>query len=192
MGTQSRLPTPLPGTAATSQTLQERAAISRKILQCSTSPQQALGEAERLIGQWPHARPPDPKTYSAAIAATLAGYPLGIVQECCDPRKGLARTREFPPTIAAVIEWCDRRLEHHKAVAAYKGNQRSARVEVPMTEAQQASFTKSLWDLLGKMKQALAPLPKTPASHLRAPDPVLSMTVSPSLEEIVRSKGWAK
>ncbi len=91
------------------------------MLECATSPQEAVNAAESLIGQWPHAKPPDPKRYSAALAATLASYPRAIVEECCDPRCGLALKREFPPTVAAVVEWCDRRLEFHKAVAGYKG-----------------------------------------------------------------------
>lgn len=76
--------------------------------------------AKQLIGCWPHSSPPDPKTYAASIAATLAGYPLGVVQECCDPRTGLARGREFPPTVAAIVSWCDSRLAFHQQLAAWK------------------------------------------------------------------------
>lgn len=85
----------------------------------STSPRAALEAAQRLIGQWPHARPADPETYAAALGAVLAGYPLGVVMECSDPRVGLARSREFPPTVAAVVEWCDARLTYHRNWAAY-------------------------------------------------------------------------
>jgi hypothetical protein len=90
-------------------------------LQCGTSPQAALALAEKLIGCWPHAKPPDPKTYSAAMSATLAGYPLKVAQECCDPRIGLAREREFPPTVAALVAWCDKRHEFYQSVAKYTG-----------------------------------------------------------------------
>lgn len=132
----------------------------------------------------------------ASLAATLAGYPLGIVQECCDPRKGLARTREFPPTVAAIIEWCDLRLAHHKAVAAYQGRATAPAIpEVvgpPMTPEQKVSFGEMLRATLAKMRMKSKPLPPTPKSHLVMPDPILSMTVSPSLEDVVRSKGWAK
>lgn len=72
-----------------------------------------------MLGCFPHARPPDAETYAGAIATVLAGYPLGVVEECCDPRTGLARSREFPPTIAAVVEWCDARTVHHQRWAAY-------------------------------------------------------------------------
>lgn len=100
--------------------LPEMARLSQEILRCGTSPQEALAQAEKLVGCWPHARPPDPKTYSAALSATLAGYPLGVVQECCDPRTGLARDREFPPTVAAIVAWCDSRLTFHQKIAAWK------------------------------------------------------------------------
>ncbi len=39
---------------------------------------------------------------------------MGLVQECCDPRTGLARIREFPPTVAAIVEWCDHRMKVHR------------------------------------------------------------------------------
>ena len=56
----------------------------------------------------------------ASLAAALAGYPLGIVEECCDPRTGLARSREFLPTVAAIVEWCDRQLKYHLTIAEWK------------------------------------------------------------------------
>jgi hypothetical protein len=93
---------------------------SREILASSTSPQAALKAAKQLVGCWPHARPPEPETYAAALASVLAQYPLGLVQECVDPRTGLARGREFPPTVAAVVEWCDVRLNWHKALADFR------------------------------------------------------------------------
>jgi len=146
-----------------------------------------------LIGQWPHARPPDPKTYSAGIAATLANYPLGIVQECCDPRKGLARTREFPPTVAAIIEWCDTRRAYHNAVASYQGRAKPVEVvETPMSPEQKKSFGEMLRETLAKMRMKSKPIEPTPKSHLVMPDPVLNITASPSLEEVVRAKGWVK
>jgi hypothetical protein len=94
---------------------------SREILQCETSPRAALEAGRQLIGQWPHAKPADPETYAAALACVLAQYPLGLVQECADPCRGLASEREFPPTVASVVSWCDRRLAWHQAVAAYQG-----------------------------------------------------------------------
>ena len=92
---------------------------AKDILRCATSPHEAAKAAQQLIGLWPHARPADPDTYAAGIAAVLAGYPAGVVQECCDPRTGLARSREFPPTAAAVVDWCDARTVHHQRWAAY-------------------------------------------------------------------------
>lgn len=110
-----------PWQPSTTYSLEQKAAKSRTVLQCATSPRDALEAGKRLIGQWPHSKPADPETYAASIAAVLAQYPLGLVHECVDPRAGLAREREFPPTVAAVVEWCDRRLAWHQTVAAYVG-----------------------------------------------------------------------
>ena len=95
--------------------------MSREILTSSTSPTAALKAAKQLVGCYPHARPPDPEVYAGALASVLAQYPLGLVHECVDPRRGLAREREFPPTVACVVEWCDRRLQFHQTVAAFNG-----------------------------------------------------------------------
>ena len=86
----------------------------------STSPRAALEAAKKLVGEWPHAKPADPETYAGSLAAVLAQYPLGLVHECVDPRTGLARVREFPPTVAILVDWLDARLKHHQLMASYR------------------------------------------------------------------------
>lgn len=98
----------------------QRQRTAVQILQCETSPHEASKAARDLIKAWPHARPPDPDGYAASLAAVLSQYPLGLVTECCDPRVGLARSREFPPTVACVVAWCDRRLDYHRKWAIYR------------------------------------------------------------------------
>lgn len=83
-------------------------------------PSDALKAAKQLTGQWPHARPPNAEMWLSSIAAVLAQYPSAIVEECIDPRRGLARAREFPPTIAIIVEWCDAKLKHYQLFAEYK------------------------------------------------------------------------
>jgi hypothetical protein len=68
---------------------------------------EALLAAQLLVGQWPHARPDDPQMWASALAAALASYPESITRDCIDPRVGLARVRDFPPTAASVVEWCE-------------------------------------------------------------------------------------
>ena len=84
-------------------------------------PSTALEKARDLIKQWPHARPPDPEGWVTSLAAVLAKYPPVLVDECIDPRVGLALVREFPPTVACVAEWCDKKLSLHQALAGFKG-----------------------------------------------------------------------
>jgi hypothetical protein len=150
--------------------LTPQAIKSLAILRCETSPQRALDAAERLIGQWPHAKPPNPKTYSAAIAAVLTGYPLGLVQQCCDPRTGLARHREFPPTVAAIVAWCDLRLAWHQAMAT----KRLPAPELPDNPAMRQRIKGLFDDLLGWWKnqrpELEEPIPQTtspaPGGHM--------------------------
>lgn len=86
----------------------------------STSRPQALEQARKLVGCYPHARPPDGEGYANALADIFEQYPLGIVQECCDARTGIARSREFPPTVAAVVKWCDITLGAYRNLAVMK------------------------------------------------------------------------
>jgi hypothetical protein len=85
----------------------------------TTSTSDAAKAAKRLCGQWPHLKADDPAIYLAGIAAVLSGYPPEIVAECCDPRIGLARSREFPPTAAAVADWCGRREAYYRKWAVF-------------------------------------------------------------------------
>lgn len=86
----------------------------------STSRQHALEQAKKLIGSYPHARPPDVEGYANSLADIFELYPLGVVKECCDVRSGIARTREFPPTIAAVVKWCDLALGAYRNLSTMK------------------------------------------------------------------------
>ena len=61
----------------------------------STSRRHALAQARRLIGCYPHSRPPDVLQYANALADVLEQYQIGVVEECCDPRSGIARVVSF-------------------------------------------------------------------------------------------------
>lgn len=76
--------------------------------------------ASRLIGSVPHGKPADPETYAAAISAALADYPIGVIEECCDPRTGLVRKLDYLPTVKQVIDWCDSRLDYHRKMANWR------------------------------------------------------------------------
>lgn len=111
----ARLPMP-----STTSSLEQRVESAKLAIVQETSPSFALRAAKQLVGSFPHARPPEPEIYAGALGATLAQYPLAVVQECVDPRGGLARKLRFPPTVADVVEWCDSRLAYYRAMATYQ------------------------------------------------------------------------
>lgn len=131
---------------STSLSIEQEARKSKEILKCATSRQAAVKQAKQLLRSWPHANPPDPAGYAEAIATTLAQYPLGLVEECCDVRTGLAKSREFPPTVAAVTDWCDRRLIYHRGIVKWGDRKAAERPEFP--EAHRQSMLKRLQDLM--------------------------------------------
>ncbi len=133
-------------------------ALSKIAITSSTSPQAALRAARQLLGQWPHAKPADPETYAASLGAVLAQYPLGVVQECVDPRVGLAREREFPPTVACLVEWCDKRLKYHTAMASY--------VPLPVRKEQEFSDEHRL-SMISRLQKLMHEIFDKPAEWVR-------------------------
>ena len=101
---------------STELSITQQAQKSAAILIQPTTQAEAAKQGKLLIGQWPHANPPNPGAYSLGIVKTLEQYPFGVVEECCDPVIGLARNREFPPTVACIVEWCDKRVAFHRGM----------------------------------------------------------------------------
>jgi hypothetical protein len=81
-------------------------------------PSEALKATKQIVGSYAHLKPDQPEIFLASIAAVLAQYPWGIVEECADPRKGIARTVEFL-SVAKVADWCDERLAFYQSAARY-------------------------------------------------------------------------
>jgi hypothetical protein len=55
-----------------------------------------------------------------------------VVTEIVEPGIGLAASREFLPTEAAVVEWCEKRVGYHRGaiiLAEYKGEQQRERLK---------------------------------------------------------------
>src|ERR1700689_4156885 len=91
-------------TPSTELSVMQQAAASKAALALRIRPQRAAELGKMLVGQWPHANPPNPGAYSLAIAKTLEKYPLGVVEELVDPKIGLSSLREFPPTVMSITE----------------------------------------------------------------------------------------
>lgn len=134
---------------STDLSIEQRAANSTEALRWSTSALAALQAAKGLIRQWPHADPPDAQGWAGSIAAALQEYPVGVVEECV---RMLPRAREFPPTVAAVTEWCDRRLKQHQGAIIGARKAAAERVEADraarFSEPHRLGMLKRLQDLM--------------------------------------------
>jgi hypothetical protein len=135
-------------TPSTALSIEQEASRSVAALKYATSPQEALRQVKRLVSSWPHARPPDPEGWAASMAAVLAQYPLGIAQECCDPRVGLAKKREFPPTVAAIDEWCKRRLDYHHGMIKWDKQNQLVKSKPIFGEEHRRGMMRQLRDLM--------------------------------------------
>lgn len=76
----------------------------------------AIELATKLIGAWAKSEADDPHLYLLSIASALREYPTLIGEQCADPRIGLARTREFLPTVASVHAWCLDRIKVFESI----------------------------------------------------------------------------
>jgi hypothetical protein len=131
-------------TPSTELSIAQQAAVSKIALALRTSPAEAARLGKMLVGQWPHASPPNPGAYSLSIAKTLEKYPLGVVEELVDPACGLASIREFVPTVMAVTEWCDRRVKRHQGAILHA---RNVAAEVEYSEEHRKTMLARLRDL---------------------------------------------
>lgn len=107
-----------PAASLTTSSLAQKVSSAKMILSSPTNPSVALKAAKTLIGSFAHLRPDNAEVFVAAIGAVLAQYPLGIVEEAVDPRKGIARTVEFL-SVKALVDWCDKRLSFYQGLASY-------------------------------------------------------------------------
>lgn len=100
----------------------------------------AAERARLLFGQFRKGDANDPTTYTASIAAVLAGYPDDVVRQATDPRSGLGAHLSWLPTVKEVHDFCreivdaeaqaarrERDLEHQIASRAeYEGVREAA------------------------------------------------------------------
>lgn len=98
--------------------LEQRVSSAKTILAKSSTPSQAAKAAKTIVGTFAHVRADNPETFIASIAAVLSQYPLGVVEDCADPRIGIARKVEFL-SVKSLVEWCDARLSFYQGLAAY-------------------------------------------------------------------------
>lgn len=116
----------------TTSLLRSRATEARGLLSRPTTPKQAADAAKRLVGNFPNLKPDDPARFIASLADILGDYPLGLVEECCDPR-GLAKRVEFL-SIKSLTGWMDTRLEFYQSLAGWQDRVAPARPELSEAE----------------------------------------------------------
>lgn len=114
--------------------LEQRSSEAKALLSKPATPTEASKAAKQLVGSFANLRPDQPDVFIASIAAALAAYPLGLVQECADPRRGLARKVEFM-SVKSLTEWCDDRMKFYETLASYQQRpQIAARPELTVDE----------------------------------------------------------
>lgn len=64
-----------------------------------------------LFGCYRKTEANDAEVLAAAVAATLAEFPVEVIEYVTDPRTGLPATSKWPPTVFEVREACEKRLE---------------------------------------------------------------------------------
>jgi hypothetical protein len=115
----------------------------------STSRLSALENARKLIGYFANARPADAEGYIGGLAQIFEDYPLGIVEECCHIKRGVARTcGDFLPSPQRVMDWCDLQLGAAKNLIRI-GPPKPERV---FTEEERVVGRRAITKLLGWMK----------------------------------------
>lgn len=141
--------------------LAQRSESSRNAIAHATSHTEAAKAAKVLIGSYAFIKTHDPDAFNASIAAVLSQYPLGLVQECVDPRVGAARAIKFL-SVADLVAWLDHRLEFHQVLARHV-----PRAQLPGPAPREYSEQHRA-GMLARFGQLLAKL-------MRAPDPITQL-----------------
>lgn len=73
----------------------------------------------------------------ASLGMVLAQYPDDVIVYVTDPRTGVQRNCKWPPTIAEIVEACDRRMQEKARMDRFenwgRGN-KPAQIEQPRHE----------------------------------------------------------
>src|SRR5205823_1005596 len=88
--------------------LEQRSASARLTLAQRITPNQAAKAADQLVGQFASLRADNPKVFIQAVSDVFEQYPPGVVEECIDPRTGLASRVEFL-SLKSLGDWCRER-----------------------------------------------------------------------------------
>lgn len=64
-------------------------------------------QAKLLLGCYRTGEANDPAVYSGAVIAALSDYPLDVVREVVDPRRGLPSKSKWLPTVFEIKEACE-------------------------------------------------------------------------------------
>src|SRR4051812_28055790 len=58
----------------------------------------------------------NPEGFVTQLGVVLSDYPEEVIRYVTDPRTGLQRKLKFPPSIAEVIEACDRHVDYLRRI----------------------------------------------------------------------------
>jgi hypothetical protein len=120
----------------TGPSLNQKAEIARSILVRPITATAALKSAKKLVGSYANLRPADPEEFGQCIAEVLGQYPAGVVEECVDPRIGVAKKVEFL-SIKSLTEWLDNRLVFYQSLASYMPKPQRSQSETVEISAEQ-------------------------------------------------------
>jgi hypothetical protein len=68
----------------------------------------------RMIERYPNGGASAGKGYIGSLAATLCAYPRSVAVACAELMTGITSTRDFMPTPASIIAWCEPRQSEMK------------------------------------------------------------------------------
>lgn len=107
-----------------------------------------------MLGCYANARPHDPATYTAAIAAVLSGYPEEVVMAITDPRQPgcIQRRSKWLPEVAEVAAACDEALTAIRANAYRVWRQAKDEAEAAAEVERKAELAKTRPVVMAKIQ----------------------------------------
>lgn len=141
---------------------------------------QAAELGKRLVGNFASLRADDKVQFQASVNEVLEHYPLGLVQECCDPHSGLASKIEFL-SIKSIVEWCDKRLELHQKLAQVTPRKGTPKPEFPDNPTMAARVGLLLKGLVNTLRENQRAAYSAKVQEVMGPRPPWDGTITQAL-----------
>lgn len=120
------------------------------------SPREAAAAAKKILGFYPEIPASDPKGFAAGLVATLAIFPLAVIDQAVDPVSGIPAKIKFL-NLAAMRELLDEWDDEYRRAMKRREPKPKALPEPPRDPVEDERIVKGLRELSAHLTRGFGP-----------------------------------